>query len=99
MAASVETVAARAVQPLAPEAKVETAPETAPAAAPGDPAPRPAMPATADHALTGEARRIPAMLAPLMSGLATGESLPPGTARGTRRGPPPPRKPAAPAAR
>ena len=56
--------------------------------APPRPAPEPSMTAPAPHALTGEARRVAAMLAPLMSGLEVGERRDAGTTLVTVVAPP-----------
>ena len=56
--------------------------------APTRPAPEPSMTAPAPHALTGEARRVAAMLAPLMSGLEVGERRDAGTTLVTVVAPP-----------
>ncbi len=56
--------------------------------APPRPAPEPSMAAPAPHALTGEARRVAAMLAPLMSGLEVGERRDAGTTLVTVVAPP-----------
>ena len=56
--------------------------------APPRPAPEPSMAAPAPHALTGEARRVAAMLAPLMSGLEVGERRDTGTTLVTVVAPP-----------
>ena len=56
--------------------------------APPRPAPEPSMTAPAPHALTGEARRVAAMLAPLMSGLEVGERRDTGTTLVTVVAPP-----------
>jgi hypothetical protein len=65
------------------------APPTPQRAAPLVEAPEvPPRPAPAPHALTGEARRVAAMLAPLMSGLEVGERLDAGTTLVTVVAPP-----------
>jgi len=56
--------------------------------APPRPAAEPSMAAPAPHALTGEARRVAAMLAPLMSGLEVGERRDAGTTLVTVVAPP-----------
>ena len=56
--------------------------------APPRPAPEPSLAAPAPHALTGEARRVAAMLAPLMSGLEVGERRDAGTTLVTVVAPP-----------
>jgi len=64
------------------------APEVQAPEIPLRPTPEPAVAAPMPHALTGEARRVAAMLAPLMSGLEVGERLDAGTTLVTVVAPP-----------
>ena len=71
-----------------PPAPHDTSPAVEAPPVPQPTVPEPVMGAPADHALTGEARRVAAMLAPLMSGLEVGEHLDAGTTLVTVVAPP-----------